>query len=164
MSFFIKRDITSTNHPAPDQIEVGELLLNSTTGTLYTKRVDGEIVKFISSEISQLVLPNIVFGDVSDFCCDGDSIDVVVSNLVSGQAYNYEFIDLNNNGVSFGVSSGALTPDTSETRNISVLASISGNQANSLIKFSVKQGNNVVAESVLTICCINCQTEQQNTE
>lgn len=42
----LKRDETTTNHPCPDDLVVGELVLNAITGNLYTKLVSGQIVYF----------------------------------------------------------------------------------------------------------------------
>jgi len=42
----LKRDETTTNHPCPDDLAVGELVLNAVTGNLYTKLVSGQVVYF----------------------------------------------------------------------------------------------------------------------
>lgn len=42
----LKRDETTTNHPCPDDLAVGELVLNAITGNLYTKLISGQIVYF----------------------------------------------------------------------------------------------------------------------
>ena len=53
MSFIkLKRDITTENPPSASQVEVGELVMNCTTGVLYTKLVNGSLVKFSSSPLS----------------------------------------------------------------------------------------------------------------
>jgi len=42
----LKRDETTTNHPCPDDLAVGELVLNAITGNLYTKLVSGQVVYY----------------------------------------------------------------------------------------------------------------------
>lgn len=42
----LKRDETTTNHPCPDDLAVGELVLNAVTGNLYTKLISGQVVFF----------------------------------------------------------------------------------------------------------------------
>lgn len=157
----LKRDITTSNPPASDQVEIGELVLNSTTGTLYTKLTNGRVVKFSSSPVSttDTTVPLIVFGDVSTFCCTGDTLNVTISNLIADEEYTYQFSDLNNNGATFiGGSTGDILPSTSTSRNISKLLSISGTQAVTLIKFSVKKNNVIVSENIVSICCGECST------
>lgn len=42
----LKRDETTPNHPCPDDLAVGELVLNAMTGNLYTKLVSGQVVYY----------------------------------------------------------------------------------------------------------------------
>jgi hypothetical protein len=42
----LKRDETTLNHPCPDDLAVGELVLNAMTGNLYTKLVSGQVVYY----------------------------------------------------------------------------------------------------------------------
>ena len=43
-NFKIKRDITTSNPPAANQLEIGELVMNATTGIIYSKLTNGLIV------------------------------------------------------------------------------------------------------------------------
>ena len=61
MKLLLKRDITEEGFPAQDQIDVGELVINSVTGRLYTKLVDGSVVEFISQKICFDPIPEILF-------------------------------------------------------------------------------------------------------
>jgi hypothetical protein len=157
----LKRDITTSNPPATDQVEIGELVLNATTGILYTKLTNGKIVKFVSSSVSstESSVPLIAFGDVSSFCCTGDTLNISITNLIVGEEYTYQLTDLNNNGVNFiDGATGDILPTTSASRNISKLLTISGSQGVTLIKFSVKQSNVSVSENIVSICCGDCST------
>lgn len=42
----LKRDETTPNHPCPEDLAVGELVLNAMTGNLYTKLVSGQVVYY----------------------------------------------------------------------------------------------------------------------
>lgn len=50
----LKRDQTTTNHPCPNDLAVGELVLNAVTGNLYTKLVTGRIVMYKPSSVCDL--------------------------------------------------------------------------------------------------------------
>lgn len=52
--FLIKRDITTSNHPCTNDLEIGELALNAVTGKLYTKLTSGKIVMYDPSYICQM--------------------------------------------------------------------------------------------------------------
>jgi hypothetical protein len=52
--FLIKRDVSTSNHPCPADLEVGELALNAVTGKLYTKLTTGKIVMYDPSYICQM--------------------------------------------------------------------------------------------------------------
>lgn len=158
MAFHIKRDITTTNPPAADQLEVGEIVINATTGIIYSKLIDGTIVKWVGVPSSFSLVPSITFSDYSTFCCNGDTLTATINNLQEGESYTYEFTNLNNNDVSFsGSSSGTLLPTSSSSRSTSTLFSIAGLQAVTLIKFTVKKNNVVIAENIASICCKNCE-------
>lgn len=159
MAFQIKRDITTTNPPAPNQLDVGEVVMNALTGILYSKLVDGTIVKWVSVPVSVSLVPSITFSDYATFCCNGDTLTATINNLSEGDSYTYEFTNLNNNDVSFsGSSSGSLLPTSSASRSASVLFSVNGSQPITLIKFAVKKNNVVIAENIASVCCKNCET------
>ena len=98
----LKRDLTSNAAPAPNQIEVGELAINAKTGILYSKTVDGTIIKWLGSPVcetsqqttSSVPVPQISFSDVSSFCCGGDTLRVYFSNLLVNHNYFCTLSDL----------------------------------------------------------------------
>ena len=155
--FKIKRDITTSNPPAADQLEVGELVMNATTGILYSKLTNGLIIKWLPVFASSSTVPIITFSDFSTFCCTGDTLTATVSNLTVGETYTYEFVDLNNNGVDFtGSRTGSLLPTTNTSRSVSVILELDGPESVTLIKFIVKLNNVVLAENIASICCRAC--------
>ena len=160
MSFIkLKRDITTANPPSASQVEVGELVMNCTTGVLYTKLVDGSLVKFNSSPLTLPNNPVINFVISDNFCCDNDTITANVSNLVSGGDYTYEFSELGSNGLVFYSEDkrvGSLTPEDATSRSVSILAQKTGSRTFALVKFTVKQAGVVVAENIATINCGTC--------
>lgn len=161
MSFKIKRDITTTNGPAPSQLEVGEFAVNGITGVLYFKLVDGTIVKYSPVPVSATLVPSIAFGSVTEFCCNGDTLTANVTNLSEDDTYTYELTNLNNNNVVFMSSeTGSLLPLGSSSRSASILFSISGSQSVTLMKFSVKKNNVTIVENIVSICCQNCSSSQ----
>jgi hypothetical protein len=107
MKLLLKRDSTSTGFPSPDQLDVGELVMNSVTGKLYTKIVDGSIIEFIGQKICFDPLPtidlyyenNLITNDnVDNFCCSGAILVFVVSALkVDPHEYTFELTELTNN-------------------------------------------------------------------
>jgi len=163
MSFKIKRDLTTTNGPAPSQLEVGEFAVNGITGVLYFKLVDGSIVKYNPTAVSATLIPTIVFASVNEFCCNGDTLVANITNLLPDDSYTYELRNLNNNNVLFMSSeNGNLLPVGSSDRSISVLFSISGTQPITLMKLSIKKNNVTIVENIVSICCQNCNSSQES--
>ena len=156
-NFKIKRDITTSNPPAANQLEIGELVMNATTGIIYSKLTNGLIVKYLPVFASSSTVPVITFSDFSLFCCTGDTLTATVSNLTIGESYTYEFIDLNNNGVNFtGSYEGSLLPTSNASRSISVILNMDGPESVTLIKFIVRLNGSAVAENIASICCRAC--------
>jgi hypothetical protein len=165
MSYFFKRDISTNNAPADNQVSVGELVINANTGIMYSKRTDGKIIRFLSIPIDDnspgndllRFVPVIRFSDVSGFCCNGDTITVTVDNLLVNNNYTYLISDMVVNSTAyFSVLSGTMSPLDSSRRQVSVNISISSVQNNSLMKFSVLKDGIVLSENILSICCTNC--------
>lgn len=168
MSFKIKRDTTTTLAPAVDQVEVGELVLNVKTGTLYTKKIDNNgnasIVKFVSMPVtssgsaSTNFVPVITFGDVTNFCCNGSVLMVTVNNLIMNSSYSYSVSDLiTNSTVKFSPSRGNIVPVNTSSRQVPISININASQPNALIKFSVFDSvSQLQAEAIVAICCKNC--------
>lgn len=171
MSFKIKRDETTYNQPTLEQIDYGELLLNVNTGILYTKRKNSDnsstIVQYMPSVAPQSALtaylPTIKFGDIGQFCCNGSILTVTINNLIADQVYYFSISDLMNNNTSFSINSGELLPKADSKREIPINISVSPNNPNALLKFSVYQTsidpNNLKSENMIAICCdSNCSS------
>lgn len=167
MSFQLKRDETTTLAPALDQVDIGELVLNVKTGTLYTKKRDENgvesIVKFVSVPLSSSgndncdMSPVITFGDVTNFCCNGSVLIVTVNNLLVNTAYTYQVEDLlDNSTVVFAQPTGSIVPNNASTRQVPVSINITSTQPNAIIKFSVYEQSTLKAEAIVSVCCKNC--------
>lgn len=102
-----KRDETGLGHPAPEQLSVGEIVINSVTGKLYTKLVDGSVIEFIGQKICFDPLPEIstyyenvlISNDiVNNFCCAGALLEFEVKKLKLEPApYSFTLTELTNN-------------------------------------------------------------------
>jgi hypothetical protein len=102
-----KRDETGFGHPSPEQLSVGEIVINSVTGKLYTKLVDGSVIEFIGQKICFDPLPEIftlyenslISNDiVTNFCCTGALLEFEVKKLkLEPTPYSFRFIELTNN-------------------------------------------------------------------
>lgn len=174
--FKIKRDITSTNAPHPDQLEVGELALNAVTGKLYTKSISGKILEFVGKQICYDKLPIITFDDVSSFCCVGDLLNVKITELkAEPQEYIFELEDLTNNNVGSTINSPIYTnysvypeptgtgldeqlgpPITMREAIVPININIAGSKPITMLKFKVVTDNQEVAERTITISCKTC--------
>lgn len=88
--------------PSPDQLDVGELAINTITGKLYTKLLDGSVVEFVSQKICFEPSPEISFFYenkpilapdylIENFCCTGGTITAVVDKLKPDPA-KYKFL------------------------------------------------------------------------
>lgn len=176
MRLLIKRDISSNGFPSPEQLEVGELVMNSKTGKLYSKLIDGSIIEWIGQKICFEPIPVIAFNyknqtvsNIENFCCAGDLLSAVVTNLKSGTIeYFYSLIELTQNSTSNLISIGQPKYETyQETQaentitfrkaTIPLNISVNPNSYNniSIFKFSVLDiNNNPLTEQILTFKCI----------
>lgn len=174
--FKIKRDVTSTNAPHPDQLEVGELALNAVTGKLYTKSISGKILEFVGKQICYEQLPTITFDNVSNFCCFGDLLNVKIIDLkAEPQEYIFELEDLTNNSVEYTINSPIYEnynvypeptgtdlneplgpPITMRQAIVPINLTIAGNKPITMLKFKVVTDNQEVAERTITISCKTC--------
>jgi hypothetical protein len=167
----LKRDITSSSAPAPDQIEVGELLINAKTGTLYSKRTDGKIVKWVGSDLCEnvsgggLPVPRISFSDITSFCCDGSTLTVVVNNLLVDYKYKLVITDLqNNDNVIISQNNIELLPLNSSQRSIILNLNIASSKPTAILKFTINEivlvgtveTNVIKSEKILTLTCQKC--------
>lgn len=143
----IRRDVSSNAAPSPDQLEVGELAINAKTGILYSKLVDGTIIKWLGSPVcassqqafSAVPVPEITIGDINNFCCNGDSLRVTVSNLLVNHRYICTAMDLmNNSTTTIAPISSNLTPVSKSDRSTIFNLNINKDRQNiALLKLSI---------------------------
>ena len=170
----IKRDITSESAPAANQLEVGEIAINARTGILYSKLVDGTVIKWLgapvceseNSTICPVPVPEISFSDISNFCCGGDSLTLYFSNLLVVHRYFCTITDLIEDSTAVvSPEEPPLLPnnksDRSATFNINIDKEL---QSISMFKVSVYEivrvnnidTNMLRSEKLINICCRNC--------
>ena len=168
----IKRDITTQSAPAPDQLEVGELAFNATTGTLYAKRVDGTVIKWIGTAlcdtetfVGSIAVPALSFPGLGSFCCGGAPLTVFVDNLVVDNRYRLLITDLTvNSTVAVSEYNTELIPVSSSRRSVILNINIGKSNPTAIFKFSVYQivkinnvdTNILKSEQVLYLTCQNC--------
>ena len=171
-SFQLKREIHTSSAPAPDQLLVGELVLNAITGRLYTKLESGQIIQFTGEATCYNAVPSISFSSVANFCCISDLLTVTISGLKNASAatYSFEMEDLSNNTITIQVSSPiyqdyntypAATVEDPQAGIALVLReaivpisiAILGTKNISTLKFKIRSENIVVAERIITINC-----------
>jgi hypothetical protein len=171
MKLRLKRDETSTSNPDPAQLEVGELVMNSVTGKLYTKLVDGSLIEFIGQKVCYGPIPTILFSNVTNFCCYGDILSVSVDNLApSPKDYTFEFEELTGNNSVISISNPIYTNYTVSDTNgvpagqtvtlrkaeIPVNINIADPQSINIFKFVIYSDNIMVTEKTLAIQCDTC--------
>lgn len=178
MKILIKRDITGTAQPAPDQLDVGELVLNAVTGKLYTKLTNGNIVSWTSDNVCFESSPtlsidhqgNVVEDTIADLCCVGDSITFQVAGLRPSPAvYSFALEELTTNNANITASTptfenytesqtvGGATVDVDLRKatipmNIDIDVVDSINKI-SIFKFIVTYEGNKILEKLLTAVC-----------
>lgn len=108
MKILLKRDETSLGFPGVDQISVGELVINSRTGKLYSKLIDGSIIEWSGkivcpsnyvTEIKIYYKAALVDSDkIENFCGNGEVLEFEILPLISDFTdYTFEFVELTNN-------------------------------------------------------------------
>lgn len=173
MKLFLKRDNTSEGHPHPDQLEVGELVMNSVTGRLYSKLTDGSIVEWVSQKVCFDVAPtisyyydnNLVLDSINGFCCAGDILVAEIRGLKPAPAeYVFELVELTSNTL---LSNIRLSPaqfvsytetkddETINLRQATVPINLSINNTNniSIFKFIVSLDGRKLIEKLINIKC-----------
>ena len=168
--------------PAPDQVDVGELVINTITGKLYTKLDSGTVVEFASQKICFDPAPDISFFYeskvvaapdylINNFCCAGGLLTVVISKLKPEPAtYGFSLIELTNNTISENISVGepayvvyseTENETTVQYRKATVPITLSFNSLNynniSLFQFKLTDSLNKVvrgSERIVTIKCL----------
>lgn len=181
MKLLFKRDESGTGFPSADQVLVGELVMNSVTGKLYTKLTDGSIVEWVAQKICFDPIPEItvsyentvITSDIiEDYCCLGGIIEFEVAKLKPDPyKYTFEFVELTTN-----TSSGEISlqnpkyveysipkPQSSSNETVLVrkasipvnLSIANGKQGVSIFKFIVlsQTDNKKLLEKIITIKC-----------
>jgi hypothetical protein len=162
MSLKLKRDETSTNPPAPNQLEVGELVMNSKTGKLYTKLSNGIVFEFAGRQVCYAPVPIITFDDVTNFCCNGDSLSIKIKGLqASNTSYVFNIDELTNNSSVFSIADVGYDNYTENGQTfgeatVVVSVEINGSDPITIFKFSVELDNSYLTEKTISICCKNC--------
>jgi hypothetical protein len=168
--------------PAPSQLDVGELVINTITGKLYTKLDNGSVVEFVSQKICFDPAPDISFFYenavvaapdylINNFCCAGGLLTVVVDRLkVEPEAYTFHLLELTANtlpeNISVGTPSYILYTDvindieyTYRKATIPIAISFSDINYNniSLFQFKISDSTNKVvrgSERIITLKCL----------
>lgn len=181
MKLLLKRDETGSGYPSPDQIEVGELVMNSVTGKLYSKLKDGSIVEWIGQRMCFEPTPDIITyynslainnDSIDKFCCLGGVLSFEISKLqLEPEEYLFEFIELTNNSrlediqvqdakfTQYTMPKPGSTTITIPVRKAVVpinLAILNSQQPISIFKFTViskTQNNKKLAERIVTVKC-----------
>ena len=106
----LKRDTSTVNPPATDQVDVGELVFNAITGKLYSKLANGTVIEFIGKPVCFSRNPTIEFSDVTNFCCTNDILYVTVSDLdldlYNDDKYIFTLIDITKQNPDSVISAG----------------------------------------------------------
>jgi hypothetical protein len=171
MKLLLLRDEETTSDPAPAQVAVGELVMNSVTGKIYTKLTDGTLVEFTSQKVCYAPLPEISFSNTNNICCYGTMIYANIKNLQpEPKTYTFNFEELTGNSNSGTISEPSYTAYTvSGTAGIPSGQSISLREAvvpitidiNSpnninIFKFSIYSDNIQITEKTLPLSCNLC--------
>lgn len=172
----LKRDDESSSYPAPEQLEVGELVFNAVTGKLYSKAISGDIIEFIGQKVCFSSNPVVEFyyenqntGDLIDnFCCSGGLLTIVISGLRPEPAnYSFSVVELTNNTTpdrivlndpefSIYTESDTLYRKATIPSTISVNPSFYNNI--SLFKLNIFLDNIKIFEFIFTIQCLESNT------
>lgn len=175
MKMLLKRDTQSESFPHPDQLEVGELVINAVTGKLYTKLVDGNILEFVGQNICFEPVPEIYLeyknsnasDQIQEFCCSGDSLVYIVRNLkLPPKKYTFSLVELTNNNSEIILA----TPQYSEytetvlenQQNVDITLRqaiipvdliINKTENISIFKFIVQSDGKILSEDLISIGC-----------
>ena len=174
MKLLLKRDNTGDGFPSSDQVDVGELVINSKTGKLYSKLQDGSIIEWVGQKICFEPTPvlkmfydstEITNENIDDFCCLGAIIEFEIDMLKTAPyKYSFQFIELTANTTpqNITVQTPIYTTYTAEDKAIRkalvpINLSIPGDdQPISIFKFIVNDDNVVskkILEKIITIKC-----------
>ncbi len=166
----LKHDITTNKSPGPDQLVVGELVINSKTGKLYTKLVSGVVFEFTGHQVCFSKTPAISFDPINNFCCAGDILKVKVVDLIQDNDYRFEIEDISGNNIGYTINapiydSYQTTQQDGSVVNlkqavIPISITINGNKNLTILKFKIlgKDGdiNSELTSRTITLSCQNC--------
>jgi hypothetical protein len=161
------------NPPAPNQIQVGELVINSRTGKLYTRLAldatgtPGPVVEFVGQQVCYDKVPTITYGDVSNFCCQrADILWVTVMDLIANNDYSFEIADISSNNVTLSIEeikdesytiAGPVNSTVSlKKATIPITVTISGSKNLTILKFTILLNNKELTSRTIPISCNNC--------
>jgi hypothetical protein len=120
-------------------------------------------MEFIGKQVCYAPTPIIMFDDVSNFCCNGDTISVKINGLEeNNQNYIFNITELTSNSGLFNVilpaSYRAYSNNGQMLNEATVLVSgsIAGTEPITFAKFSVELDNKPVTEKTISVCCKNC--------
>lgn len=175
----LKHCFENLNAPHPDQLQVGELVINARTGKLYTRLAldnknpptPGPVVEFVGKQVCYEKMPAITFDSVDNFCCTGDILKVKVIDLLKINDYRFELEDLTGNGVVYQLQEPLYTEySISGVGNseielkeaiVPISISIQGNKNLTILKFKIlgKNGdiNSELTSRTITISCGKCE-------
>jgi len=163
------------NPPSPNQIQVGELVINSRTGKLYTRLAldatgtPGPVVEFVGQQVCYDKVPSITYDNVDNFCCQGDILNIKVVDLIRNNNYTFEITDISSNNVSF------ITPNNNDIQYIDyeiagpanslvllkeailpINVTISGSKNLTILKFTILLNNKELTSRTIAISCNSC--------
>lgn len=163
------------NPPAPNQIQVGELVINSRTGKLYTRLAldatgtPGPVVEFVGQQVCYDKVPGITYDDVSNFCCQGDILNVKIIDLIQNNDYSFEITDISSNNVSFimpasndiqytnyTIAGPANSTASLKEAIVPITVTISGNKNLTILKFTILLNNKELTSRTIAISCNSC--------
>jgi len=182
MKLLFKRDEQGDGFPSVDQVSIGELVMNSVTGKLYTKLTDGSVVEFVSQPVCFDPIPTIntyyenvliANDNIDNYCCLGAILEFEVTQLkAEPYRYSFEFVELTTNTNMEDIimqdakysdytipKPGTTTNETLPVRRAIIpinLAILNSQQNISIFKFSVisvSQNNKKLLEKIITIQC-----------
>ena len=177
-----RRDVSTTNIPSKDQIEIGEIVINAITGRLYTVTVNppivaggsptkGEVIEFVGSLVCQQAtsVPEIIFSDTTGFCCLGDTLGVEVSGLQENTNYTFSVSELTENSSSINLASANYTNYTGSVNGTdinylkSAIVPVSINTSDnksavSIFEFNVLSENDLITSKVVSVKCKDCSS------
>lgn len=174
----LKHCYENLNAPDPDQLQIGELVINVRTGKLYTRLAldnknpptPGPVVEFIGRQVCYDKIPSITFDSVENFCCNNDILKVKVVDLLKDNQYRYEIEDISGNNVTSTINSEIYTEYTISGPGNSVIElkeavvpitlQINGSKNLTILRFTIFGKNNDINQELtsrtVAISCSNC--------